>query len=170
MKKLASSFKTQGGTIKNRKAMTDIREDGTNDTTVWALLDDDTHISADEIVIAARAHSAHLVLSAMGQFYPLETEGRYSVTFSKNSNLLLTRAICDPSAGWIATLMSGGLRVAEKVELGGVNLLPTPAQWSQIKRETQTLLGDEALSKRILSKDWLGFYPTMPDAMPVISH
>eukprot|EP00548_Thalassiothrix_antarctica_P001153 CAMPEP_0194136824 /NCGR_PEP_ID=MMETSP0152-20130528/6800_1 /TAXON_ID=1049557 /ORGANISM="Thalassiothrix antarctica, Strain L6-D1" /LENGTH=861 /DNA_ID=CAMNT_0038833627 /DNA_START=155 /DNA_END=2740 /DNA_ORIENTATION=+ len=168
MKNLASSFKTQGGTIKNRKAVTDIQEDNTNSTTVRALLDDDTHVSADEIVIAAGAHSAHLVSSAMGEFCPLETERGYSVTFSKNSDSLLTRAVCDPSAGWIATPMSGGLRVAGKVELGGVNAPPTPARWNQIERETRTLLGDEGLGERIPSKDWLGFRPTMPDALPVI--
>jgi len=173
---LAHGFESGGGDILNGKKVVDIQEgvngaamvNGRKDTgTVRALLDDGTHVSADEIVIAAGAHSANLVTSAMGEFCPLETERGYSITFAQGSNTLLTRAVCDPSVGWIATPMSGGLRVAGKVELGGLDAPPTPARLDQIERETRALLG-EGVGKRISSKDWLGFRPTMPDALPVI--
>ena len=174
---LAHSLKSGGGQLIEGTRVVDIQREGDNEVatvsgsrkagTVRALLDNGTHISADEIVIAAGAHSANLVTSAMGEFCPLETERGYSISFAQGSDSLLGRPVCDPCVGWIATPMSGGLRVAGKVELGGLDAPPTPEILDQIERETRALLG-EGVGKRISSKDWLGFRPTMPDALPVI--
>ena len=175
---LASGLEAGGGVVRNGSVVVDIQSstpDESGSGAVRAILDDGTHISADEIVIAAGAHSAHLLSSSMGEFCPLETERGYSIqytseqgsTSSENSKSLLTRAVCDASAGWIATPMASGLRVAGKVELGGVQAPPTPARFDQIERETSGLLGKD-VGKRMKSKDWLGFRPTMPDALPVI--
>ena len=195
---LASGLEANGGVVMTGNAVVDIIENneteqsgnsGNNNVTgaVSALLDNGTQIYADEIVIAAGAHSKHLVTSAMGEFCPLETERGYSIQYpqditnNKNKNNkkedeppLLTRAVCDPSAGWIATPMAGGLRVAGKVELGGLEAPPTPARFEELERESIDLLqlggGSKGVGKikRNKSNDWLGFRPTMPDALPVI--
>jgi len=169
---LASSLETGGGAIRNGTTVVDISNDDDDDDpnrAVRAVLNDGTHLSADELVIAAGAHSADLVSSAMGEFCPLETERGYSITFQqKGKDSLLHRAVCDSTAGWIATPMAGGLRVAGKVELGGLKLPPAPERFDQLEREARALLGENNLGPRIPSKDWLGFRPTMPDALPVI--
>ena len=63
---------------------------------------------------ALDAHSAALVSDSLGEFCPLDTERGYHVGFGEGSERLLTRAVCDPSVGWIASPMAGGLRVAGK--------------------------------------------------------
>ena len=130
------------------------------------VLDDGTALAADDVVLAAGAHSAALVSSSLGEFCPLDTERGYHVRFGEGSERALTRAVCDPSVGWIASPMAGGLRVAGKVELGGVRAPPTPARWDAIEGETRAMI--PALGPRERSGDWLGFRPSMPDALPVI--
>ena len=85
----------------------------------------------------------------------------YHVTFAPRTDTLLARAVTDPSSGWIATPMGGGLRVAGKVELGGVDAPPSPARWAQIEAETHRLLDVDLLGPRDASKDWMGFRPTV---------
>ena len=123
-------------------------------------------LSADEVVLAAGAHSAGLVSGSLGEFCPLDTERGYHVAFEAGSEALLSRAVTDPAAGWIATPMGGGLRVAGKVELGGVHAPPSAARWAQIEKETRAMVA--AVGPRVAAKDWLGFRPTMPDSLPVI--
>ena len=215
LKGLARGLENGGGIVRKGSAVVEIHQssestcrrdvesnnkNNNNNATLRVLLDDGTHISADEIVIAAGAHSASLVSSSMGEFCPLETERGYSITFEKpplkssssSSSPLLTRAVCDPTAGWIATPMAGReLRVAGKVELGGVDAPPTPARFNELEREARSLFGGNGggdndngndngnvsdsnnrntvlLGRRIKEKDWMGFRPTMPDALPVI--
>ena len=67
--------------------------------------------------------------------------------------------------------MSGGLRSAGLVELGGTEAPPTPARYDQLELATRSMLNPEAasaLGPSVKSADWLGFRPTMPDALPVI--
>jgi len=80
---------------------------------------------------------------------------------------MISRAVCDPSYGWIATPMAGGLRVAGKVEMGGREAPPSAEILDKIEQEARVLLGG-SLGERVRSKDWLGFRPTMPDALPVV--
>ena len=170
LRALAYGLEVGGGIIRCGSTAVNIQSNGDKNNLVRATLDDGTHISADEIVIAAGAHSAHLVSTSMGEFCPLETERGYSISFdtiNSTDESLVTRAVCDPSAGWIATPMAGRLRVAGKVELGGIHAPPTPAKFDQIEREARALLG-KGVGKRNKSDDWMGFRPTMPDALPVI--
>ena len=74
--------------------------------------------------------------------------------------------MCDPTEGFIASPMAGGLRVAGKVELGGLAAGPTPERCAQIERASQAMIG--GVGPRVRAHDWLGFRPTMPDALPVI--
>jgi len=72
-------------------------------------------LAADEVVVAAGAHSAALVSRSLGEFCPLDTDRGYHVAFAPGSEQRLSRAVTDPASGWIATPMGGGLRVAGKV-------------------------------------------------------
>jgi glycine/D-amino acid oxidase-like deaminating enzyme len=112
-----------------------------------------TVVAADEVVIAAGAHSAPLVSASTGEFCPLDTERGYHVSFAPGSESLISRAVTDPSLGWIATPMSGGLRVAGKVELGGVHAPPSPARWEAIEAETRAVI--DGLGARVRGRDWM---------------
>lgn len=165
LRALASGFEGGGGELSTGAAVLRIVQSSGGGACV--VLEDGTRIEADEVVVAAGAHSAALVSDSLGEFCPLDTERGYHVGFGEGSERLLTRAVCDPSVGWIASPMAGGLRVAGKVELGGTHAPPTPARWDAIERETRAML-DGACGHRLQDSDWLGFRPTMPDALPVI--
>jgi glycine/D-amino acid oxidase-like deaminating enzyme len=177
LRALASGFEFKGGEVLTATALAISRSSSVDNEpcrstlarpggAVSLLLDGGGSISADEIVVAAGAHSASLVAS-IGEYCPLDTERGYSVGFGPGSQETLTRAVCDPSVGWIASPMASGLRVAGKVELGGTGAPPTPARWDQIERETQDMMPGR-LGQRHRENDWLGFRPTLPDALPVI--
>ena len=72
---------------------------------------------------------------------------------------------------FIVTPMSGGVRSAGLVELGGTCAPPVKERFGQLEGYTKWLLKDEvatALGGRDASRDWMGFRPTLPDALPVI--
>ena len=84
---------------------------------------------------------------------------------------MLTRPVCTPEGGFIVTPMSGGVRSAGLVELGGTCAPPVKERFGQLEGYTKWLLKDEvatALGGRDASRDWMGFRPTLPDALPVI--
>eukprot|EP00873_Tetraselmis_striata_P035918 jgi/Tetstr1/456182/TSEL_042950.t1 len=127
-------------------------------------------LEVDQVVVAAGAHSASLAAS-VGDWCPLDTERGHHVSWGEGSEAVFTRAVCDPSQGFISTPMAAGLRSAGTVELGGVHAGLTPARCDQLDRATAGLLRPEAaaaLGSRNRAADWLGFRPTMPDALPVI--
>ena len=120
---------------------------------------------ADDVVVAAGAHSGALAAS-VGDWCPLDTERGYHVAFEPGSETSLTRAVCDPAAGFIMSPMRGGLRAAGKVELGGLDAPPDPRRCAALERGARFVV--PALGGRDAARDWLGFRPTMPDALPVI--
>jgi glycine/D-amino acid oxidase-like deaminating enzyme len=132
--------------------------------------DGDAAVVVDQVVVACGAHSNDLARS-VGDWVPLDTERGYHVEWEASSQSIFTRAVCDPSQGFISSPMSGGLRSAGLVELGGTAARATPARWDQLESATRSLLTPSAaaaMGSRVKKADWLGFRPTMPDALPVI--
>jgi D-amino-acid dehydrogenase len=100
---------------------------------------------------------------------------------------LLTRPVCSSEGGFIVTPMAGGVRAAGLVELGGLRAGPVASRFEQLDAETRALFAPRdarrsanpksetgtgafswTLGARDREKDWLGFRPTLPDALPVI--
>ena len=138
-------------------------------------------IDAHVVVLAAGAHSAGLA-SQCGDPVPLDTERGYHVQWPGSAGKgdggegssqagLLTRPVCTPEGGFIVTPMSGGVRAAGLVELGGTCAPPVPERFGQLEDYTRWMLKEDAvaaLGERDRANDWLGFRPTLPDALPVI--
>ena len=125
---------------------------------------------ADVCVIAAGAHSAALSRS-LGERIPLDTERGYHVEWAQGSEATLTRPVCSVDGGFIATPMANGMRAAGLVEFGGTRAPPVRARFDQLEGATRELLVDDSargLGTREAGRDWLGFRPTLPDALPVI--
>ena len=160
LRALAAGFERGGGELRSGAAVIGIC--GADGGGATVTLDDQSILHADEVVIAAGAHSAGLVSSCLGEYCPLDTERGYHIAFEPGSEQLLSRSVTDPSLGWIATPMAGGLRVAGKVELGGVRAPASPARWHQIEREARAVI--QEAGPRIPSSDWMGFRPTVRDA------
>ncbi|MDB5663562.1 FAD-binding oxidoreductase [Cypionkella sp.] len=119
-------------------------------------------LRARKVIIAAGAHSKALALQA-GDKVPLDTERGYHVEWDMAAPRL-TRPACPTSRGFYLCPMSGRLRVAGTVELGG---LTAPASSHRIKKLVE---GARAIFPDLGAPDreWMGFRPSMPDSVPVI--
>lgn len=119
-------------------------------------------LSARQVVIAAGAHSRALARMA-GDHVPLDTERGYHVEWDMDRPLL-SRPTCPTARGFYLCPMSGRLRAAGTVELGGLTAPPSPHRIARLVEGAQAIfpgLGAPARS-------WMGFRPSMPDSVPVI--
>jgi glycine/D-amino acid oxidase-like deaminating enzyme len=114
------------------------------------------------VVIAAGAHSRDLARQA-GDRAPLDTERGYHAEWDMQVPRL-NRPACDTARGFYLCPMTGRLRVAGTVELGG---LTAPVSQHRIEKLVQ---GARAFFPELPEPDrtWMGFRPSMPDSLPVI--
>jgi D-amino-acid dehydrogenase len=119
-------------------------------------------LHARKVVIAAGAHSRPLALSA-GDRVPLDTERGYHVEWDM-AQPRLTRPSCPTARGFYLCPMTGRLRVAGTVELGGLTAPPSPHRIARLIEGARTVFPDLGEP----SRTWMGFRPSMPDSLPVI--
>jgi D-amino-acid dehydrogenase len=98
-----------------------------------------------------------------GDRVPLDTERGYHVEWDMAAPRL-TRPTCPTSRGFYLCPMSGRLRVAGTVELGGLTLPPSPHRIAKLIEGARAIFPDLPEP----SRDWMGFRPSMPDSVPVI--
>jgi D-hydroxyproline dehydrogenase len=122
----------------------------------------DLKLRASRVIIAAGAHSKALALQA-GDKVPLDTERGYHVEWDMKTPRL-TRPTCPTSRGFYLCPMSGRLRVAGTVELGGLTAPPSPHRIAKLIEGARAFFPDLGKPDR----DWMGFRPSMPDSLPVI--
>lgn len=119
-------------------------------------------LRARKVVLAAGAHSRALARMA-GDRIPLDTERGYHVEWDM-PQLPLTRPICPTSRGFYLCPMSGRLRVAGTVELGGLTAPPSPHRVERLIEGARAIFPELGAP----SRDWMGFRPSLPDSLPVI--
>ena len=120
-------------------------------------------VNARQVVIAAGAHSKFLA-DQVGDLVPLETERGYHLEYDGESDRVL-RPVCAAESGFYMSPMTGRLRVAGTVELGGLQAPPTADRLSFLSHRVRDLFPE----LKTASRSWLGFRPSMPDSRPVIS-
>ena len=114
------------------------------------------------VVLAAGAHSRVLARQA-GDRVPLDTERGYHVEWDMEQSLL-SRPACPTSRGFYLCPMSGRLRAAGTVELGGLTAPPSPHRIARLIEGARAIFPHLGTPDR----DWMGFRPSMPDSLPVI--
>lgn len=119
-------------------------------------------VRAGQVVLAAGAWSTRIG-GGLVEPLPLETERGYHVMFPGAGNLL-SRPVSWPAAAFYLTPMADGLRAAGTVEIAGLDAAPNRRRLAYIERKTREMLPGLGAA----SETWLGFRPTMPDALPVI--
>jgi D-amino-acid dehydrogenase len=157
---LAGAFRHQGGRILREEVRDfEIGEDGPN-----AVLTDRGRHPCDRLVIAAGAHSRALA-KRLGSDPPLDTERGYSLTLP-TPGVRPRMPVYSTERGQVCTPIDAGLRLAGTVELAG---LDAPPDWRRAdlllenaQRWFPGLEGEGAAR-------WMGFRPSMPDSLPVIS-
>jgi D-amino-acid dehydrogenase len=120
------------------------------------------HLHARHVVIAAGAHSRDLARQA-GDRVPLDTERGYHVEWDMPTPRL-SRPTCPTARGFYFCPMSGRLRVAGTVELGGLTLPPSPHRVQKLVEGARAFFPDLGKPDR----EWMGFRPSLPDSLPVI--
>lgn len=126
------------------------------------ILAQGTRLHARRVIVAAGAHSRGLARQA-GDRVPLDTERGYHVEWDMRLPLL-SRPACPAARGFYLCPMSGRLRAAGTVELGGLAAPASPHRIAQLIKGARDMfpqLGEP-------DRDWMGFRPSMPDSLPVI--
>ena len=123
---------------------------------------DGAMINTRRVILCAGAQSRALARMA-GDAVPLETERGYHAEWDM-ATPRLSRPACPVARGFYLCPMTGRLRVAGTVELGG---LAAPASVHRIARLVE---GARAVFPDLGPPDrtWLGFRPSLPDSLPVI--
>jgi D-amino-acid dehydrogenase len=120
---------------------------------------------AKHVVVAAGAWSRKLALG-LGDHIPLDTERGYNTTLPLQP-FQLKRQIIFGGHGFVATPLETGIRIGGAVEFGGLRLRPN------FKRSTAMLAKACQLLPKLKpegGRQWMGFRPSLPDSLPVISH
>lgn len=122
----------------------------------------DLRLRARKVIIAAGAHSKALAAQA-GDRVPLDTERGYHVEWDMPTPAL-TRPCCPTSRGFYLCPMTGRLRVAGTVELGGLTAPPSQHRLERLVEGARQFFPDLGAPNR----SWMGFRPSLPDSVPVI--
>ncbi|MEP4949402.1 MAG: FAD-dependent oxidoreductase, partial [Paracoccaceae bacterium] len=87
----------------------------------------------------------------------------YHVCFRDHADKV-SRPVGWAEAGLYATPMTRGLRIAGTVEINSLTSPSNPARLNYLRDRTKQMFGPLSGDQ----EEWLGFRPTMPDALPVI--
>jgi len=160
VREIASLFAQNGGAIvKQRVTGFDFGQQGPN-----AVKTETGSIACDGVVVAAGAWSKQL--SAMlGHKVPLDTERGYHVTLP-NAQKMPRMPLYSGDHSFAVTPLEVGLRFAGTVELGGLDAPPNYDRAEILMKHGRRMFGDLNEEGR---SNWMGFRPSMPDSLPVIS-
>jgi glycine/D-amino acid oxidase-like deaminating enzyme len=120
-----------------------------------------TH-AAEHVIVCTGALSKQFARQC-GDRVPLDTERGYHVQFPGTTDLL-SRPCGWSERGFYMTPMTGGIRAAGTVELGGYGPRKNPALLNLLTTGAQQAL--PGLPQP--DSTWLGFRPSLPDGLPVI--
>ncbi|MCQ1800213.1 FAD-binding oxidoreductase, partial [Neorhizobium galegae] len=128
------------------------------------ILADGAVFEAKTVVLAGGAWSKKIV-TGLGDHAPLETERGYNTTLPPGA-FPLHRQLYFNDHGFVVTPLSSGIRVGGAVELGGLKLAPNYKRSEAMLTKAKSFLPD---LKTEGGRQWMGFRPSMPDCLPVIS-
>ena len=122
----------------------------------------DTVIRAGRVIIAAGAFSKQINGSGAERL-PLSVERGYHVLYAGEAHRV-SRPVGWSEGGFYAVPMAKGLRLAGTVEIAALDAPKNQGRIDYIARKGAEMFGDLPPP----TSDWLGFRPSMPDALPVI--
>lgn len=157
---LAARFTALGGAVK-RGTVTGFERSGR--VTAVRLAEGET-VAADEVVIAAGAHSGRLS-KMLGEPMPLETERGYH-TQIMSPGISMRHSIIWPARAFMVTPTAGGIRVGGTVEMAGLDAAPDYRRAKITVRRARTALPNLRCED---FSEWMGHRPALPDTIPVMS-
>lgn len=158
--KLAERFTSLGGRIEQGEVTGFERSGGIK----AVRLADGRRIAADEVVIAAGAHSVKLA-RMLGEPIPLETERGYHTQIMA-PGISMKHSIIWPARAFMVTPTAGGIRVGGTVEMAGLDAPPDYRRSKVTVRRAQEALPNLKCED---FTEWMGHRPAFPDTVPVMS-
>lgn len=120
-------------------------------------------VRASKVVVATGAWSRPLA-EQLGHPMPLDTERGYHYMLLDPS-VRPRMPTSSHEQRFVITPMENGVRVAGRVELGGLKLPMKPARARRLLDLARHLIPDLSSTRHEI---WMGFRPTLPDSLPVI--
>lgn len=120
--------------------------------------------ACETMVVAAGAYSKTLC-GDLQDYVPLDTERGYSTTLPR-PGVSIGHLLLLVEDDFVATPMRSGLRLGGTVELAGLDAAPNFARTEILAKQIRTYFPDINTDGR---NDMLGFRPSVPDGLPVIS-
>lgn len=117
-----------------------------------------------KLVVAAGAWSK-AIIRHLGDDAPLETERGYNTTLPEQKFELKTH-VSFSNHGFVVSKIGRGIRVGGAVELGGLKLKPNYKRSEALLNKAAKFLPGLKITGGV---QWMGFRPSMPDTLPVIS-
>ena len=121
-------------------------------------------IACKDVFITAGAYSGSLSRQ-LGSPVPLDTERGYHL-HCPAPGIELVRPLLFAGRAFAATSMQDGLRLAGTVEFAGLKAPADPRRAQILSEQAQALFPGLNTEQ---GKPWLGFRPSLPDTVPVIS-
>lgn len=153
-------------------------ENITTDNNSVQLRGNETTLNVDQLVIATGAWSKQL-LAKLGYKLPLEVERGYSLDLPEDTqnnpglqSSALTRPVASAERKFIMTPMQHGLRLSGTVEFAGLKQKPRYQRADMLYKHAEKLIDKiSPFDEKTADDDqrWLGFRPSLPDSLPVIS-
>lgn len=159
VEELADRFRALGGRIE----IATIRAVKPASGGVW-IEDDRIDGVYDRAVIAGGAWSKALT-RPLGDVVPLETERGYNTTLPAGAFDLKTH-VTFANHAFVVSRIGDGVRVGGAVELGGLKRAPNMKRAEFLLEKAKTFLPGLKTEGGV---QWMGFRPSMPDSLPVIS-
>ncbi len=157
---LAARFQALGGRIETGTVASFTRGEAIREV----VLTDGRRLPADEVVIAAGAHSAALA-KALGEPIPLETERGYHTQIMR-PGIKLKHSIIWPARAFMVTPTAGGIRVGGTVEMAGLEAPPDYRRSKVTVRRARVALPKLRCEE---FTEWMGHRPALPDTVPILS-
>ncbi|MEO9654455.1 NAD(P)/FAD-dependent oxidoreductase [Marinomonas sp.] len=158
---LAGAFEGLGG----RVCIASIKAIEPSNEQVIVLCEDGETLIASNLVLAAGAWSKPLAHS-LGDDIPLDTERGYNTTLSTEKFELKTH-LSFSNHGFVVSKVGDDIRVGGAVELGGLSLAPNYKRAELLLNKAASFLPGLPSKGGV---QWMGFRPSMPDSLPVISY
>jgi glycine/D-amino acid oxidase-like deaminating enzyme len=131
---------------------------------VTVQMRDGTQIRGGHLALTAGARSRE-IKGTGAERLPLGTERGYHILYTDHDGLV-SRPVGWAEAGFYATPMAEGLRIAGTVEINAHDAPFNTRCTDYLQRKSHEMFGNLGTPKRT----WLGHRPTLPDALPVIGH
>jgi D-amino-acid dehydrogenase len=158
--KLTERFLGKGGKILAGDVIGFSRNDGMREV----ILKDGRRIAANDVVICAGAHSAHLA-KMLGEPIPLETERGYHTQIMA-PGISMKHSVIWPARAFMVSPTAGGIRVGGTVEMAGLKAAPDYRRAKVTVRRAMEALPNLRCED---FTEWMGHRPALPDTVPILS-